>query len=143
MVPPAPLAPGYASRPYWWDEVALPQPAPVPLPAAVEVAVVGGGYTGLAAALEVARGGRDVVVLDRDDIGAGASSRNGGMAHPGGKRDLSEFLAQPNGRRLWDETVTAFESLGVLADELGTGFDWQRTGHLELAHHPRVAARQR
>ncbi len=113
------------------------QPAAAPLPATADVVVVGAGYTGLATALELARAGRAVVVLDRDDIGAGASSRNGGMAHPGGKHDLSEFLAEPGGRRLWDETVTAFESLAVLADELGTEFDWRRTGHVELAHHPR------
>ncbi len=139
----APLTTAYEARPYWWDGVEVPQPASAPLTDTVDIAVVGGGYTGLAAALELSRAGRGVVVLDRDDIGAGASSRNGGMAHPGGKHDLSEFLAEPDGRRLWDETVTAFESLGILADELGTGFDWQRCGHLELAHHPRVAARQR
>jgi glycine/D-amino acid oxidase-like deaminating enzyme len=139
----APLTPDYQTRPYWWDEVDLPQPAPVPLPATVDVAVVGGGYTGLAAALEMSRAGRQVIVLDRDDIGAGASSRNGGMVHPGGKRDLSEFLAQPSGRRLWDETVAAFEGVGALGTELGIDFDWQRRGHLELAHHPRVARRQR
>ncbi len=139
----APLTPGYESRPYWWDGVDVPQPAPAPLPATVDVAVVGGGYTGLAAALEISRGGRHVIVLDRDDIGAGASSRNGGMAHPGGKRDVSEFLAEPSGRRLWDETVSAFEALGALGTELGIAFDWQCRGHIELAHHPRVALHQR
>ncbi|MGD0381204.1 MAG: FAD-dependent oxidoreductase [Acidimicrobiales bacterium] len=139
----APLTASYRARPYWWDGVDLPQAGPARLPATADVAVVGGGYTGLAAAMEIARAGRHVVVLDRDDIGAGASSRNGGMVHPGGKHDLSEFLAQPNGRRLWDETVTAFEAVGSLAAELGVSFDWQRRGHLELAHHPRLAARQR
>jgi len=139
----APLTPGYEERPYWWDGVDVPQPAPAPLPAKVDVAVVGGGYTGLAAALEISRGGQQVIVLDRDDIGSGASSRNGGMAHPGGKRDVSEFLAEPSGRRLWDETVSAFEALGALVTELGIDFDWQRRGHLELAHHPRVALHQR
>ena len=141
MVRAAPLTPRYEAVPYWWDDVELPQPAPSPLPGSVDVVVVGGGYTGLAAALEICRGGRHVVVLDRDDIGAGASSRNGGMAHPGGKHDVSEFLAEPDGRRLWDETVDAFEGVGALAAELGIEFDWQRCGHLELAHHPRVGRR--
>jgi glycine/D-amino acid oxidase-like deaminating enzyme len=143
MVRQAPLAAGYRAQPYWWDEVDLPQPLPAPLPATVDVAVVGGGYTGLAAAWELAKAGRHVVVLDRDDIGAGASSRNGGMVHPGGKHSVSEFLAEPDGRPLWDETVEAFEALGALAAELAIDFDWQRRGHLELAHHPRVAAAQR
>jgi glycine/D-amino acid oxidase-like deaminating enzyme len=139
----APLSPDYEARPYWWDEVELPQPAPTPLPAEVDVVVVGAGYTGLAAAWELSRGGRHVVVVDRDDIGAGASSRNGGMAHPGGKRDVSEFLAEPSGRRLWEETVAAFEGVGALSAELGVEFDFQRCGHLELAHHPRLALHQR
>ncbi len=143
MVRSAPLSGEYRAQPYWWDQVDLPQPAPAPVPATVDVAVVGGGYTGLAAALELARAGRHVVVLDRDDIGAGASSRNGGMVHPGGKHSLSEFLAEPHGRRLWDETVDAFEGLGSLEAELGVEFEWQRRGHVELAHHPRVAAGQR
>ncbi|HLM94785.1 MAG TPA: FAD-binding oxidoreductase [Acidimicrobiales bacterium] len=143
MVRTAPLTPRYEAVPYWWGDAELLQPAPSPLPGTADVVVVGGGYTGLAAALEISRGGRHVVVLDRDDIGAGASSRNGGMAHPGGKHDVSEFLAEPNGRRLWDETVHAFEGVGALAAELGIEFDWQRCGHVELAHHPRVAAAQR
>jgi glycine/D-amino acid oxidase-like deaminating enzyme len=96
----------------------------------------------LAAAWELARGGRSVVVLDAGDIAAGASSRNGGMAHPGGKRHVLEFLAEPGGRRMWEETVAAFEGVETLATELGIDFDWQRCGHLELAHHPRLAAVQ-
>jgi glycine/D-amino acid oxidase-like deaminating enzyme len=143
MVRAAPLTPTYAARPFWWDEVDLPQPVPTPLPAVVDVVVVGAGYTGLAAAWEIARGGRQVAVLDGDDVGAGASSRNGGMAHPGGKRALSEFLDQPDGRRLWDETVAAFEGVASLGDELGVDFDFHRRGHLELAHHPRLAEHQR
>jgi len=136
----APLSPHYQARPFWWDGVEPRQPPPAPLPDTADVAIVGGGYTGLAAALELARAGRQVVVVDRDDIGAGASSRNGGMAHPGGKHDLSEFLAEPAGRRLWDETVEAFEGLEALATELGVEIDWRRCGHVELAHHPRVAS---
>ena len=139
----APLGTGYKELPYWWDDAHLPQAVPAPLPKTADVTVVGGGFTGLAAALELSQGGREVVVLDRDDIGAGASSRNGGMAHPGGKHSVAEFLMEPDGRRLWDETVDAFEGLGALSSELGIEFDWQRRGHVELAHHPRAAAAQR
>ena len=48
------------------------------LPAGADVAVIGSGYTGLSAALTLARAGRSVVVFD-PDTGVGASSRNGGM----------------------------------------------------------------
>ena len=140
----APLTPGYEPRPYWWDGVDVPQPGLRP--------VAGDGRRrrgrrrvhgpgGCAGDLPGrARTSSSSIVTTS---GRGASSRNGGMAHPGGKRDVSDFLAEPSGRRLWDETVAAFEALGALGTELGIEFDWQRRGHLELAHHPRVALHQR
>jgi len=48
----APLTPRYEAVPYWWGDAELLQPAPSPLPGTADVVVVGGGYTGLAAALE-------------------------------------------------------------------------------------------
>src|SRR5262249_55941690 len=73
-------------RPYWDEGGALleaPETAGGPLPARVDVAVVGGGYTGLSAGLRLARGGARVVVLDKHAIGGGASSRNGGQVLTG------------------------------------------------------------
>jgi glycine/D-amino acid oxidase-like deaminating enzyme len=101
------------------------------------VAVIGGGFTGLAAAWELARRHRHVVVVDRDEIGRGASARNGGMVHPGGKHDLATMLAMPRGREMWDDTVAAFEGVEALVTELDIACDWRRSGHLELADHPR------
>src|SRR3546814_5295860 len=51
----------------------------MPVPVSVDVAVVCSGYTGLCAALELARGGRSVLALDAADVGWGCSSRNGGQ----------------------------------------------------------------
>ena len=48
------------------------------LPATADVAIVGSGYTGLSAALTLARAGRSVIVLEAHEIGHGASTRNGG-----------------------------------------------------------------
>jgi len=48
-----------------------------------DVAVVGGGLAGLTAALELARAGRSVVVLEAERVGWGASGRNGGFVGPG------------------------------------------------------------
>ena len=67
-------------EPYWWL-AAKPSPRPsFSLPKTIDVAVVGAGYTGLSAALVLARAGRSVLVLDAEDPGRGASTRNGGQA---------------------------------------------------------------
>jgi glycine/D-amino acid oxidase-like deaminating enzyme len=66
-------------QPYWWEDarpVGVETPA---LPTRVDAVVIGSGYTGLSAALTLARAGRSVIVLDAGIPGAGASSRNGGM----------------------------------------------------------------
>jgi len=121
----------------------MPAPTVGSLPPETDVLIVGGGYTGLGAALELARRGRSALVVEREGIASGASSRNGGMAHPGGKHPLSELLAMPGGRALWDVTIAAFDGLEHLIGELAIECDWRRTGHLELAHHPRVVAHLR
>src|SRR5215471_20048965 len=66
-------------NPYWWDAAPRESPTEVALPAKCDVAIVGAGYTGLSAALTLARAGRSVVVFDVAAPGQGASSRSGGM----------------------------------------------------------------
>jgi glycine/D-amino acid oxidase-like deaminating enzyme len=72
-----------------YAETAPPAPAAPPLEADVrtDVAVVGGGITGLSTALHAARSGAAVVLLEAEDIGFGASGRNGGQVNPGLKLD--------------------------------------------------------
>ncbi|HXV62126.1 MAG TPA: FAD-dependent oxidoreductase, partial [Vicinamibacteria bacterium] len=75
-------------EPFWRTEYPRPNDLPVAseLPERVDVAVVGSGYTGLNAARVLERSGASVSVLERETIGWGASSRNGGMATTGLKR---------------------------------------------------------
>ena len=55
------------------------------MPAEADVVIIGGGYTGTMAAARLASRGRSVTVLDRNELGWGASSRNGGTVLPGFK----------------------------------------------------------
>src|SRR3546814_10390185 len=73
------FTPDFKALPYWWERKPRPRLPQMPLPVSVDVAVVGSGYTGLCAALELARGGRSVLALDAADVGWGCSSRNGGQ----------------------------------------------------------------
>ncbi|HBF31020.1 FAD-dependent oxidoreductase [Rhizobium sp.] len=90
------------STPYWWDDCTFPTFAVQPVNATCDVAIVGAGYTGLSAAIELARAGLHVQLFDRQSLGQAASSRNGGMAsgsiRPGRKALIKRFgLARANG----------------------------------------------
>jgi glycine/D-amino acid oxidase-like deaminating enzyme len=68
-----------------WEASAPPAPDTAPLRGriAVDVAVVGAGFTGLSAALHLAEGGKAVAVLEAADVGFGASGRNVGLVNAG------------------------------------------------------------
>ncbi|MBT8411914.1 MAG: FAD-binding oxidoreductase, partial [Octadecabacter sp.] len=70
-----------------------------------DVAILGAGYTGLWAALRLARAGRRVVVLDAHRVGFGASGRNGGQVHSGfnaSMRNLEQTLGPTRAHAMWD-----------------------------------------
>lgn len=70
-----------------------------------DVCVVGGGYTGLSAALHLAEAGLDVVLLEAHRAGFGASGRNGGQLGSGQRQDqqvLESMVGVEAARRLWD-----------------------------------------
>src|SRR5437879_9543338 len=83
-----PLSDDYREEPVWWRDAGLPDIAPAPLSREADVAIIGAGYTGLSAALTLARHGKRVVVVDRDATGRGASGRNAGMIHAGLRRNV-------------------------------------------------------
>ena len=78
--------------PYWWDAAPRPDLTSVALPGEVDVAVVGSGYTGLSAALTLARAGRNVLVVEQMRAGEGASSRNAGLLSGNIKLGLSDLI---------------------------------------------------
>jgi len=87
-----------------WSATANPTPSCPPLAGTeeTEVAIIGGGYTGLSAALHLAERGMAVTVLESETPGWGASGRNGGQVNPGLKEDPDmierQFGAEMGGR---------------------------------------------
>jgi glycine/D-amino acid oxidase-like deaminating enzyme len=84
-----------------WEATAAPAPETQTIQGALqaEVAIVGAGFTGLSAALHLAEAGRDVVVIDAQAPGWGASGRNGGQVIAGVKDD-PDVLEQRHGTAL-------------------------------------------
>src|SRR5882724_5716582 len=69
---------GMRMLPFWWDAAAPPSGPWTAVPSRVDVLIIGAGFTGLAAALTLARRGRQIIVVDADVPGFGAS---GGQDH--------------------------------------------------------------
>jgi len=102
-----------------------------------DVAIVGGGYTGLSAALHLAEGGCRVCVVEAEEIGYGASGRNGGQVNPGLKVTESEAVARlgETGRRLFRLGEEATDFLADLVRRKSLNCSFIRPGLVRLAHN--------
>lgn len=124
-------------RSYWLDTVtSAPLAEALELPAVADVAIVGAGFTGLSAALALAKRGAKVVVLERYEAGWGASSRNGGMALTGLKQPAESLLAKfgvERARRLFDASIAAIACVEKIVHDESIECDFARSGHLEVA----------
>lgn len=123
----------------WSDQVPLSRRPAVPLPAHTDVAIIGGGYTGLAAARVLARGGADVTVLEQHHLGWGASSRNGGFVLQGYKPEMEELarmVGPGRARHMFQLTLEAMQLLERLVLEEAIDCDFSHCGALTLAAKP-------
>ncbi len=83
------FAPDFKTQSYWWDQAKPAEDSEQQLPAKVDVAIIGAGYSGLQAAVQTARAGQSTLVLDAEAAGWGCSTRNGGQISTSIKPDLS------------------------------------------------------
>ena len=75
-----------------------------------DVCVIGGGFTGLSAALHLAEQGRKVVLLEAHRVGFGASGRNGGQLGSGqrvGQQALERMVGRDDAAKLWEQGQAA------------------------------------
>lgn len=130
------FAPDFRPAPYWWDAAPPEPPVDDPLPGRVDVCIVGGGYTGLSCALELARNSVRCLVVDENCIGWGASSRNGGLIVGGLKIANSPQAAQLPGEdrnRLVAEAIGTFRFVCDLIARESIDCDLAVTGRLSCA----------
>ena len=98
-----------------------------------DVCVVGGGYTGLSAALHLAQKGYDVVLLEAHRVGFGASGRNGGQVGSGQRQDqdwIEKAVGVQTAHRLWDIAQDAKALVRSLIDDHAMHVTW----HPGIAH---------
>src|SRR5689334_17579878 len=126
--------------PYWWDRTPRTVLPAIELPQAVDVVVIGSGYTGLSTALVTARGGRKTLVLDAEDAGWGCSTRNGGQISTSIKPGYEE-LARRHGAetalRIVKDGQNSLAWIGDFVAREQIDCDFQVGGRFHAAHGPR------
>jgi glycine/D-amino acid oxidase-like deaminating enzyme len=132
------LADGFVERPFWW-EAAPPTRIAAAVPGEADAVIIGGGIAGLSTALELARGGTRAFVLDREPIGWGASSRNGGaLAGSTALGKAAGFLQKSVDPEILtamqDEAEQSFDGFEQLIEQEGLACDYRRTGRFTAAH---------
>lgn len=132
---------GWKESAYWLD--GLEPPATLvdqgALPPTVDVAIVGSGYTGLNAAIEIARGGRSCLVLDAHEPGFGCSTRNGGQISTSVKPSLAKLSAQygmdkARAIRAEGERALSWIEERIKTEAIECAFE--RCGRFHAAHTP-------
>jgi glycine/D-amino acid oxidase-like deaminating enzyme len=126
---------------YWLDTApAPPASTPGPLPDHCDVAVIGGGFTGLMVALELARDGRAVRVFDQGRMACGASSRNAGQMLAGLKRSPQWLIKKYGPERavaMYRATLEAIDFTESFVAREGIDCHFHRHGALWCAYSAR------
>lgn len=133
----------FSSEPYWWRAARPVATTRVSLTGKYDVLIIGAGITGLRAAIDLARSGRQVVVCDARDPGAGASRLNAGFLGRTLKWSYSDLLARSGSavaRAVYEELQAAYdctlqfiaaENIACFAERCGRFVGATSEAHLE------------
>ncbi len=124
---------------YWRDAFPFEVATTSTLPTQCDVAIIGGGLTGLSTALRLARSGAAVVLLEQEKIGWGASTRNAGMALTGLKlspEQLVKRYGHERARKFYRASLDALTFVQDLIEQEKIACDFHRCGDLCVAYRP-------
>lgn len=130
------MSAGYPQSYYAATAVGVHEHPSLQEPLRADVCVIGGGFTGLSAALNLAEQGLDVVLLEAERIGFGASGRNGGLIGSGQRKDVVEMEKQfglQRSREFWQFAEDAKQEIRDRVAKHNIDCDLQ-DGQLEGVH---------
>ncbi|WP_114835957.1 FAD-binding oxidoreductase [Agrobacterium tumefaciens] len=124
-----------------WYATAASAPVTEPLSGSIkaDICIVGAGYSGLTTALELARAGVDVVLLERQEIGFGGSGRNAGHCTPTFTHyslpELRKMLGEPWAERLIERQTRANDRVSQMIRDYQIDCEWVQRGYVMGAPH--------
>ena len=126
--------------PYWWEQAPREAAGSVEMPARVDVAIVGAGYSGLNTAFILAQQGLSVAVFEAGQLGEGASSRNGGMVGPSfhklGIAGLKAQYGETKTNEIVSESLGFVDFLESFLEQQNIDADFRRVGRFRGALKP-------
>lgn len=139
----SPISPGVS----WYEASIADRPEYAPLDGSrqADVAIIGGGFTGLQAAYNLAKGGVDVTLIEAHRFGDGASGRNGGQMGTGQRwfpEELEGELGIERSRALFDLAENAKNYLMDFTDTNGIDMDYM-PGQMNVSHKKSYEAEYR